>query len=1316
MMEESSLHAEARKGNIYFESAMLTSESVPGTAGDQWDELFLKVGAAKDGIVLKRVSEWRWEGKGKAEFAAPEGRMSLLSMGDSDDVVWKEIGHITLKDFQHVGPEKHQYRLSTTVARVEKGPTLSICCDIRYTPHQFQNFTEALFQAATAKSGPSLEAESHIVPAEDPVSSPLQHPTATPTSHSYLPSEWINLAIVHHTRFERTGEVDDLKRAIAAYEISLVEIRTSEQEPQNPVFFVQPILYSHLGVALTSLCRLTGNVEPVEKGIVALEKAVKLGTSLKHPSLPYFYSGFGNALFFRFELKKVLADVKKAIKAFEDGIKATPTSDRPALSVLHSNLGNPLSMLFEQTGEVGLLDRSIAAYKTAIQLSPPNDSDAAASYTSLARALTTRFDRVGTPQDIEDAIGAGRKAISLTPTGHHELPDWFSILANALNHRFNLLRKVQDINEAVTLHRRAVELTPLQNAQFSSRSHLLGVSLLDRFNHSGDLRDVEQAIISLQKAIDTRPPTHVSLPFFYNTLGNALLSRSRRVAEVQLGDRAIAAHRTAIELSSPTFGRLSLFYSNLGASLMMRYERNPNGNGGDLVEAISSVRKAIEVSSTSDIRGLAMRYACLASALAARARREVEVDGLKSIGEALSFHSKISELAETTQDGGLRAFWDSQLIEGGELLMGKYRISKDENDLTGALASYEKALEVIPQGHPYRPYLHTRYAQGLTERYQISERHRDHSKVTALEHYRLASQSSTASPLLRFDAARAWVAFALRVDSPAEAMDAYQTSVDLLALIVGLDQTLDRRHDMLCRVSDLSRQASAFALGRGEPKRAVEWLEASRCLVWGQLNNLRAPLDDLRDHDEGLADRFAKVSATLEKSGTRQGAYGDGADLKVAISLQQEAVLHVELAMEYEAILNRIRTQPGLELFLKAPSFDFLVKSLPKSGYVVIINVHETRCDAICLSSDNSDPLHIPLPGFSYQQAKQLRVRLEMLIYPSGARVEEENEGVERALKPFRMDKSVRNSTERVVPSILQDLWVLVVKPIVDRLGLSSFKSQKTRLWWCLTGPLAFLPIHAAGTYLSAGAEKNVTLSDFAISSYIPTLKFFTKRISQTPDSLANETSSSARFLLVSQSQTTGQCESPIPGVAKEVESVAQTLDRHSIPKSALFEGDATVAATLEKIKTHSCVHLACHAYQDIENPLDSGFVLTDGKLTLSDIIRIGTGNAQLAYLSACQTSAGNERLSEEAVHLAGGMLVAGFTGVVATMWPIRDQDAPKVAKDLYDYLLENSPESGIDTSLAAHALHRAVRRLQHSVGTSDLDFLAWLPYVYFGI
>ena len=42
------------------------------------------------------------------------------------------------------------------------------------------------------------------------------------------------------------------------------------------------------------------------------------------------------------------------------------------------------------------------------------------------------------------------------------------------------------------------------------------------------------------------------------------------------------------------------------------------------------------------------------------------------------------------------------------------------------------------------------------------------------------------------------------------------------------------------------------------------------------------------------------------------------------------------------------------------------------------------------------------------------------------------------------------------------------------------------RIWWCATGPLAFLLIHAAGIYNKGKTGLNI--SDYVVSSYTPTL------------------------------------------------------------------------------------------------------------------------------------------------------------------------------------------------------------------------------------
>jgi CHAT domain-containing protein len=107
--------------------------------------------------------------------------------------------------------------------------------------------------------------------------------------------------------------------------------------------------------------------------------------------------------------------------------------------------------------------------------------------------------------------------------------------------------------------------------------------------------------------------------------------------------------------------------------------------------------------------------------------------------------------------------------------------------------------------------------------------------------------------------------------------------------------------------------------------------------------------------------------------------------------------------------------------------------------------------------------------------------------------------------------------------------------------------------------------------------------------------------------------------------------------------------------------------------------------------------------------------NLDLAFLSACQTSKGDLKLSEEVIHLAAGMLEAGYCGVVGTMWNISDMHGPVFATEFYKYLLREKRLDKLDSTQAAYALDYATRKVRESLGESDTTFLTWVPYVHFG-
>jgi len=204
----------------------------------------------------------------------------------------------------------------------------------------------------------------------------------------------------------------------------------------------------------------------------------------------------------------------------------------------------------------------------------------------------------------------------------------------------------------------------------------------------------------------------------------------------------------------------------------------------------------------------------------------------------------------------------------------------------------------------------------------------------------------------------------------------------------------------------------------------------------------------------------------------------------------------------------------------------------------------------------------------------------------------------------------------------------------------------------------------------------------------------------------------------VSQPGTPG-LERPIPGTTREIDAVCEKIGTTSCDFLRLDGAEATVSRVKQEMDTCSWVHIACHAIQKTHEPLRSGFFLEDGPLELSEIMKQNIPRCEMAFLSACQTSTGNEELSDEAVHLAAGMLAAGYQGVVATMWSIKDQHAPDVAGLFYEHLVEKGKDTGsprLESAEAAYALHHATQCLRQKIGDEEVALLTWVPYVHFGL
>lgn len=72
-----------------------------------------------------------------------------------------------------------------------------------------------------------------------------------------------------------------------------------------------------------------------------------------------------------------------------------------------------------------------------------------------------------------------------------------------------------------------------------------------------------------------------------------------------------------------------------------------------------------------------------------------------------------------------------------------------------------------------------------------------------------------------------------------------------------------------------------------------------------------------------------------------------------------------------------------------------------------------------------------------------------------------------------------------------------------------------------------------------------------------------------------------------------------IPFAKDEVEEIKNQLSVYEIQHLILEGEDGTVSQVSQLLEKFTCVHLACHASQNLKDPLKSAFHFHDGPLEL---------------------------------------------------------------------------------------------------------------------
>jgi tetratricopeptide (TPR) repeat protein len=1010
-------------------------------------------------------------------------------------------------------------------------------------------------------------------------------------------------------------------------------------------------LRSNLAGALLAWHEVSDDQRVLTEAAALLESALAdvVEGSAEHATLA------GNLLLVRTRLSKAGADngnLAAAIDACRRVLADLPADD-PGYSRYLSNLSTALQERAERTGDRGLAAEALQLMRAAVAACPGSDPERPAHLSNLAVALVQLPQAAGEASRLHEAAELLRAAVSATADADRGKP---SILGNYATTVRNLGERTGQghyLREAVEAGRRALELLPGGHQERPAYLSNLGLALQTLYHHTGDSALLTEALTAHREAVELAAPPSPRAGDYQSMLGGALLTAFEQTENAAFLTEAVETLQAATAPGqSPRAGTLT----NLGLALYTVYEET--GQLGALRAAVQAHRDAIRSPQSMHSE-----------------ERSERAGQLSNLGIALQ------ELSEATGDG-------APLAEAADLFRAAVgTVGDDHAELATYLVNLGNVLQ--KEEEERTP------AVTPDERAKLAE---------AIACYSRAAGITGATAHTRVYANRQVTRLAARAGSGAAALAAAEAAAALLPQIGSRSLPRRDRERQIGGIARLPGDAAAAAISAGRPDRAVELLEQTRGLLAADTLLVRAGQDELRANPAGAAlagelerlrqrMQFLDSAASLPADSPRppgdrpaDKAGGGLPQVQAARDAQVLSRARQDVQRDWDDLTGRIRAS-GHADFLMPPGISELAEQAGL-GPIVFTGTSGDRGYALILSATAPLVRVVPLPGFTehaaYQHANQFR---------------EARLGVPEA--------DAQAPASHLIHQTLEWLWDVAAAPVLSALGYDSLPASDhdwPRVWWCPIGITAYLPLHAAGHHADLRSDDPAlfarprTVLDRVISSYTPTVQALARaRAYRTGgEPLAP--------LVVAVPNAMGT--RPIPGAAAEAEAIATLMP------GAKILANPTRGQVLAALPHHGAVHFACHGDADLIDPGASELVLPDHQtspLTLRDITGLRL-NAKLAFLSACETQLVRENLADEALHLTGGFLYAGYQNVIGTLWNVKDGAARELAIDFYFRLQRSTPA---DAGSCARALHHAICALRSRyLGLPSL----WVAHTHTGV
>lgn len=1053
-----------------------------------------------------------------------------------------------------------------------------------------------------------------------------------------LPKDLPAAAAASRKRYESTGDLAALDEAIRLGRLALAQLAGAGAREGSAAL--------ELSVSLAMFFSCTGQLRHLDEALAQLAAAERC-LPAGHLDLSSVYMSTAAARLQRYAVRGLPQDLDAAVVAGRRGVAAGPVG-HPSLATRYANLTGVLRTVYQVTGNPAYLDESISQGQTGVQNLHPDCPSRSMVFATLASSLQARFARTPTEAHLAEAVRYSRLAVAEAPPGDVQHLTATAVLASALRLDFEFSGRTGSLTEAIWLQRETVSLLPAEHPEYVVHLFNLAAALRLRFIRLGVRPDLDAAIEIVRRALRHRYPLeHAQCLALYSQL---LWERSDLFAAADDQDSAVKAAAQAAEAAEQALATVGSGRARpdllipLGNAWSTMFRRT--GKPADRARAVDAYKQAL------------------------------------------------AELPD-----GSPQIPPCQIDLGVLHMLDAAGSQPPAEQVRKAIGLFRSVLSTTdPGGHVWAQALVNLYASLLLHG-GAAERTAD--VADSLKLYERLADGPSAPTRLRVLAGMLAGALLMSTRERRRAASAYADAVRLLPTMAwhGIDRT--SQEAQLADISGLASDAAASQLSVGAVDKAVEILDQGRSVLWAQMLDLRLDHDALwREHPD-LATRLRDLAGALDASPDTAAARTDTSRM---------IDRRMELASERDELLAQIRRLTGFEDFKKPPRIESLLPAAA-NGPVIVVNVSQWRCDALIVTTAGTQVKE--LPGLTSAQVVQHASSYLQAL-----------EEVEQAADNFDLARRQRNGGDRATDeaadyatalqtltvalrdrdktlhAILEWLWDEIAEPVLTVLGLTGAPApgqQWTRLWWCPTGMLTVLPLHAAGHHRADGDTPRRTVLDRAVSSYTPTLRALAD--AQIP---AGPEAADARLLVVAMPDTPGQTS--LPNVARERDRLARLFaGRHT-----LLEGPtATWGTVSSQLPLHRWAHFSCHGSQNLTDPSRGGLHLHDRILTIADI-GASRCRGEFAFLSACKTATGGAALADEAITLAAALHYTGYQHVIGALWSIGDATAAEVASTVYANLTSTG---SFKPGRTAYALNAAVRKLRDS----GKRLSEWTPFTHTG-